>query len=236
MQLIAYSRRSRSARLLSQSLPRDRNHILINWGCSSIAPHNYRVINRPEKVYTATNKIKTFQQLRLNNIPIPMYFTDIGGATDAHRSGSTVYARHLTRSNSGKGIEVCEPGTFIPNAPLYTIGIPCKREYRVHVFQGQVIDLVAKCKRNGDTETGDYIRNHSMGYIFVRHGITIPDGVRSQLSSLAISAVSALGLDFGAVDIIRSMDNQLYVLEINTAPGLTGTTLQRYLDAISNLT
>jgi hypothetical protein len=163
-----------------------------------------------------------------------MYFKGQRNAVLLSDRNEIVYARTLTRANSGRGIVVVHPGDPVPLAPLYTVGILCKREYRVHVFQGVVIDLVAKCKRNGDTETGDYIRNHSRGYIFARNSVKIPDSVRSNLSSLAVSTISALGLDFGAVDIIRSTENKLYVLEVNTAPGLDGTTLRAYINAILN--
>ena len=47
------------------------------------------------------------------------------------------------------------------------------------------------------------------------------------------AAIKALGLDFGAVDIIyNEAEDQHYVLEVNTAPGLEGTTLQKYTEAI----
>jgi glutathione synthase/RimK-type ligase-like ATP-grasp enzyme len=42
----------------------------------------------------------------------------------------------------------------------------------------------------------------------------------SRISSLGNSALDAIGLDFGAVDILVGMDNQVYVLEVNTAPGV----------------
>jgi D-alanine-D-alanine ligase-like ATP-grasp enzyme len=36
-------------------------------------------------------------------------------------------------------------------------------------------------------------------------------------------------LDFGAVDIIyNAKRNECYVLEVNTAPGLEGTTVEKY--------
>lgn len=207
---------------------------IINWGSSDNSLRNYRVINPPHVVAIATDKVRTFDTLRLAGIPIPMYFKGQRNAVLLSDRNEIVYARTLTRANSGRGIVVVHPGDPVPLAPLYTVGILCKREYRVHVFQGVVIDLVAKCKRNGDTETGDYIRNHSRGYIFARNSVKIPDSVRSNLSSLAVSTISALGLDFGAVDIIRSTENKLYVLEVNTAPGLDGTTLRAYINAILN--
>jgi glutathione synthase/RimK-type ligase-like ATP-grasp enzyme len=48
-----------------------------------------------------------------------------------------------------------------------------------------------------------------------------------------LAAVSALGLDFGAVDIIwNEREDKCYVLEVNTAPGLQGSTLENYANAI----
>jgi D-alanine-D-alanine ligase-like ATP-grasp enzyme len=56
----------------------------------------------------------------------------------------------------------------------------------------------------------------------------VADYVRDQLS---VEAVAALGLDFGAVDIIEDKEGNFYVLEINTAPGLEGHTVTSYAKA-----
>ena len=46
-------------------------------------------------------------------------------------------------------------------------------------------------------------------------------------------AIKVLGLDFGAVDIIyNKQEDKWYVLEVNTAPGIYGTTLDKYVNAI----
>lgn len=57
--------------------------------------------------------------------------------------------------------------------------------------------------------------------------VSIPDNV----IELGISAVQALGLRLGAVDIIVK-DDTPYVLEVNSAPGLAGTTTQLVGEAI----
>ena len=91
--------------------------------------------------------------------------------------------------------------------------IPTEREYRIHVFKNEVIAMSEK--RMTDHCTSLHIRNFETGWVF--HYL---DGVAPEISNLAKSAVSCLGLDFGACDIIKSVSGNLYVLEVNTAPSL----------------
>ena len=115
-------------------------------------------------------------------------------------------------------------------APLYTQGIEKDKEYRVHVFKGQVIDYQQKKQRIG-VESDSTIRNHSTGWVYTRISVVLPEGVKEQ----AIKAVDALGLDFGAVDICTDLEGTPFVLEVNTAPGLEGTTLEKYIEAFKGL-
>ena len=79
----------------------------------------------------------------------------------------------------------------------------------------------------------DYqVRNHENGWVYCRDDLDVPASVFSD----ATSAVAALGLDFGAVDIIWNQNQaRSYVLEVNTAPGLEGTTLTKYVEAIRSV-
>lgn len=73
-------------------------------------------------------------------------------------------------------------------------------------------------------------RNHDNGTVFNYTDISNRD--RSSLRKAARMAVSALNLDFGAVDILLK-DGKAYVLEVNTAPRLTdetSDTLQKYVE------
>ena len=104
-----------------------------------------------------------------------------------------------------------------------------KHEYRVHVFNGEVIDITQKKKRKGAEFLDTKIRNHKNGWVYAREDITEPEDLRQQ----AARAMYAVGLKFGAVDLIwNELENKSYVLEINTAPGLTGATLEKYAQAI----
>jgi glutathione synthase/RimK-type ligase-like ATP-grasp enzyme len=72
-------------------------------------------------------------------------------------------------------------------------------------------------------ELSFWIRNHANGWIFGRHNVVShPEAAR-----ISVAAIGALGLDFGAVDV-RVRDSKAVVLEVNSAPGLTGNTLAAY--------
>lgn len=179
------------------------------------------------------NKVQQFQRFKDNNVPCPEFETD--SSRISSHGKQTWFARTLVNSTGGRGIvEFDWPSEQpIPNAPLYTKYIPKKAEYRVHVFNGQVIDVQQKKKKrefaaeNRDTR----IRNLANGYVYTRDGIVPPTG----LNDVAISAVNCLGYHYGAVDIIyNEKRNQCYVLEVNSRPGLMGTTLERYSEALIN--
>jgi len=108
-------------------------------------------------------------------------------------------------------------------------------EYRIHVMLGKVIFMQRKGLRTDDDrpeEPNFIVRNHDNGFIFQNNDITVPELVQEA----AIRAIEALGMDFGAVDIKYNPNNNHYcILEINSAPGLTGTTLEVYTEAFNNI-
>lgn len=180
------------------------------------------------------NKVEQFERFKLANVSSPRYCLV---SSEINQLGSsTVFARKLINSTNGKGIvefQVDRSGAAVyPAAPLYTEYIPKKAEYRYHVFGGQVIDVQEKRKRRDfQDERNSRVRNMHTGYVYCRDGLTPPNGA----ADLAIRATAACGYQYGAVDIIyNEKRNQCYVLEVNSRPGLSGTTLDKYTDAIIN--
>lgn len=205
-----------------------RINLLINWG-SSTAPdrvgHAHRVLNPFNNVKTASNKLLSFEKFSENEeIHIPQWTTD----PEVARTFGTVVCRTVLRGHSGNGIVLWEGDGDLPRAPLYTQYVKKKHEFRVHVMNGEVIDVQQKRKRRDfDGEPNTKVRNHQNGWVYCRENLDIPD----DLSRQAILATGALGLDFGAVDLIyNERQNRSYVLEVNTAPGLEGTTLENYVN------
>lgn len=242
--LYPYKLGSQSAKVLAQALgikrvrpsyiPK-RNEIIINWGNSYRVGHypEYPTdLNKASAISIACNKLKTFETLWLAGFDhLPLWTTDGGLAYDwINENQYTVYCRTTLTGHSGSGIVIANTPEELVDAPLYTVKTKHKYEFRVHVFKGEVIDVQQKKKRSG-IESNSAIRNHSNGYVYARSDITIPDIVLEA----STKAVSLLGLDFGAVDIgYRERDNKAFVFEINTAPGLTGSTIDIYKNTFTN--
>ena len=122
----------------------------------------------------------------------------------------------------------------VVDAPMYTKYVKKQDEYRVHVFDGEVIDVQQKKKRQlvPNQDVNYQIRNSANGWVYCRDALVVPDCVRTA----AVAACAALGLDFGAADVGYNCAGQSAVVyEVNTAPGLEGTTLERYNRAIQQL-
>ena len=241
MIIFPYKASSVSAKLLSQELGVKRmkaegskySGLVINWG-SGVGPKSLKplsFLNKPEAVSLASNKIKTFEKLtkaKVNHVP---WTKDKAQAQKWLEEGATVIVRTSIAGHSGKGIVVCSGADALPDAPLYTRYVKKRKEFRVHVVKGQAIDVVQKRKQNG-VEADPLIRSHLRGWVFCRENVEEPASLRE----VAVQAVQALGLDFGAVDIIwNEAQNKCYVLEINTAPGIEGTTVKKYADAFKTL-
>lgn len=78
------------------------------------------------------------------------------------------------------------------------------------------------------------VRNHDNGFIFMREGVT-PDTVPTAVIQNSLAVVQCTGLDFGAVDVIwNSTHDKAYVLEVNSSPGMSGTTLDNFCAAVQS--
>jgi glutathione synthase/RimK-type ligase-like ATP-grasp enzyme len=216
-----------------------RNHLILNWGNSqepnwwqTMFRDRYYVLNAPSNVAVASNKHWAFQWFKAQHIEHPEWTTNIEEAKRWIEEGYKVVIRSTVTGHGGQGIIIAEEVEQLIHAPLYTKYFNGKREFRVHVFQNQVIDFSEK-KRSREEVDGDaLVRNHGNGWVFCREGIELPESVAEESKK----SVQALGLDFGAVDVrLKERTNEVKVLEVNTAPGLEGTTIIRYIEAIKTL-
>ncbi len=214
----------------------NQDDLIINWGCSSTS-NNFPMLNNPDSVKKAINKKLSFKILE-DKVPIPQFALHKTYAELLFENDDDiVYQRKALNKSKGKGIVIAKNKKELIDCELYTKGIRYKREYRVAVFKNKVIDVISKAQKNKENQdvTPDLlIRNSTGGWIFTRSSIKIPENIKKELNKISINAVLALGLDFGSVDIVRDVNNKLYVLEVNTAPGIVKTGVKKYANAFIN--
>jgi len=203
--------------------------IVVNWGSTNPLPVKAEILNQPVDVMFACNKLIAFQEMALNNCSTVDWTTDQAVA-QGWSNDHTIVVRNKLTGHSGDGILIVEKGQTVPVAPLYTKYIYKAREWRVHVANSKVIDTQQKIRDPDKTPLTWKVRSHANGFIFARNGIEQSD----QRDYLAIQAIYALGLDFGAVDIVEDKAGKFFVLEVNTAPGLEGQTLTSYQKAFES--
>ena len=251
--------------------------LLVNWGSTSPINRGTRakVLNKPEAISKATNKIKTFEALEESGINFPWYVrknrTDFFSEVLTKMCNSDILMFRTTSSGyGGEGIHVLKDikknaaehvGTteenltnldirtyashlfnsdtewspIIRSTKFVTEYFKARDEYRVHVICGGVAFCQRKGLRTDDDrpeEVNFFVRNHSNGFIFQQNDIEVPEAVKQA----SVRAVQALGLDFGAVDIRwNSRTGEYSVLEVNTAPAITGNTLTKYTEVFKSI-
>ncbi len=253
IKLFAYDNASESSKLLATALDIKRlrhegskwksrrgQDKIINWGHTGdkLSKYDCLILNEPAIVAVVSNKLKFFTHIAAWNkanpdeaVDIPEFTTDKATA-EAWANEREVVCRTVLNGHSGEGIVLANLPADVVDAPLYVKYIPKIYEFRVHVMGREVFDIARKIKDPKKEVTSFYIRNHAAGFIFARNDIEVPEKVAEQ----AIRAMEATGLDFGAVDIIYNKKRDTaYVLEINSAPGLQGSTVDNYTTAFKKL-
>lgn len=211
--------------------------IILNWGNSTVPVWNLppaeRLINSPPNVKLVANKLLTFEVLQRENVPIPPFTSNPSKVKEWIENGKIVVERNKLSGHSGEGIILLDnyDAERKYSAPLYTLYIKKKHEYRVHVFHGEVIDVVQKkLKQGAGIVKNKQIRNLAGGWIYARTDIEVPQ----EVLDVAKAAMKATGLTLGAVDIGWNEHHKAAIVyEINSAPGLYGTTMYNYIRSIS---
>jgi len=236
-----YKLGSKSAKALANSLNTVRiyntfrrrpHHVILNWGVGHNTINRFCQgldLNNLTATRVASNKIQFLESIKqINSL---QHTVNVDLAKLWIEEGHKVYCRTNIFGNSGDGIVIAEQIDELVYAPLYTRQVKHDREFRVHIFKGEVLDVTEKKRRNGSGATS-YIRNHVSGYVFCRNNLV---EIPQILLDKCVEACNIVGLDFGAFDVGYSFEsNEVYIFECNTAPGLEGTTLLKYSQAIYN--
>jgi len=147
-----------------------------------------------------------------------------------------VLARKRTH-RAGNDIVYCENYCDIPEDVEFLVDFyPTSREYRVHVFNGEVIKIFRKYPINKET-AHPYIRSSSFGWQYKKSKINqILEA--DLLVDTAIKVAKLVDAVFCGIDIAWSNKRNMgrwIIWEVNSAPALNGPSLQYYVSLFKKL-
>lgn len=210
------------------------NDIVVCWGASLPEMDGVRILNALEK---PINKVDEYKRFVTKGVPTVSVATADGNRVNAQEYLDAGYVARSKVHQGGHDL-LFKTGTL----DYWSKKLVLKREYRIHSFAGRSIRAGEKVVRDGFTLLEDetqwkpdanlahpWIRSFDGGWRIKYDGFTST----AKMRALAHKAVAALDLTFGAVDIGENSLGQLIVLEVNTAPGLEGGSIQAYIRALT---
>lgn len=206
----------------------DRFDYLIRWGSRTSVGYRPRetVLNSQTSLRENTDKLNSLRVLRDSGIPVPEWTTDRDEISETFGYPALGRSENHARGEDINLILQWRDAYLTSGNDYFVEYIPTDIEYRMHVVNGEVVKVHEKRLRS-EADNHPFIRNAETGWVFVEPREEPP------ADQLAIDAVGALGMDFGAVDVIRAEDGTEYVLEVNSAPSLDEANLERYGDAFA---
>ncbi|MBD3261821.1 MAG: hypothetical protein GF334_09190, partial [Candidatus Altiarchaeales archaeon] len=104
----------------NSSVKDSKDLIIVNWGSSNLPYNEATIINIPEGVAVAANKLSFFRLADESNVRIPRFTTDKEVAASWLNQGREVCIRKKLTANSGVGLSVISKLDDLVDAPLYT--------------------------------------------------------------------------------------------------------------------
>ncbi len=224
-----------------------KRDVLIRWGTTRdeevdtiFERKGALLLNRASSLSANVDKLNSLIVFRNAGVTVPNFWTEkreiprfpVLGRNREHRGGKDVVVIQ------GSAIAKFNDYSKIPHKSFYTEFICSKDEFRIHVFDGQIIRVTKKVFRGHDRfdtniEEKYVIRNDTYGW--GHSSIEIEDFYKKYPEAVknAVRAVKSIGLTFGAVDLIlRQSDNRPFVLEVNSCPRLNSVGIDVYIKAI----
>lgn len=195
------------------------SEILLNWGTGGASYYNTTTLNRWSAVQCSSNQtasLKALDDLAPLSWKLPVSSID-------HALSRLVLKKDHGSHGRGKRV-IFNPHHLLMRS-VYNVAqafIPNRTEWRLHVFRDSVFSALRK------DSGGAEITNLRPDFKYYRVELVPKAAVW-----MAIEAAKRVGLDFAGVDIIRDNDTErFYVLETNSAPGMSPVTVRRLYMAI----
>lgn len=185
---------------------------VINYGSTYIPGYwDYKnIINHPLAVARCIDKVKTLETLWAAGVRVPGFSTD---KKDVSKHWEIVVVRSDVRAAKNKGMDYWyrRDKKRLPEAPLYTQYFEHKKEFRVVVLKGKIVDVYQKV-----------VENDEWSFYSVKHTSM------KKMKDQCILAADALKIDYVGFDVVYNNANDFVILEANSAPILTPETVEAF--------
>lgn len=209
----------------------DRAIPLIRWGSARFSnleiDGDRPVLNEAEAITFNLQKDLAHKTMLEAGVRAPAMWTSFVEAKRASRDLGTDFLRRRKHHIQGKDIIKLSPRAHLNRSKrsgYYVQYLEKEAEFRLHIFQDKCIGVAQKVARQ-DEEANPLIWNFENGWDLIytpkdKRDEDIPNYQAMEAES--VKALQALGLSFGAVDLIV-VEDKPYILEVNTAPKLYQT-------------
>ena len=184
--------------------------LLVNWGGSTA---QYLGGTKWLNKKILVNKLSMLRKFGSAGVPTVKFMEGKPGAVNW-------YARRFNHMDGDDLVEKLDIGDF------YVQHVDTVREFRVHVFKGEIIRASLKVPLE---DGADPIFKTGDKWGFSTRNWKADLGV---CKKVAIDAVAALSYDFGGVDVALLRNGSPLVFEVNAAPWLGGDACRRYAKEI----
>ncbi len=259
--------------------PKTNKKVVIGWGTKTtkeVNMGNSITINHPNSIRANRDKYSALTKLKERNVNVANFMTaeEANNMLKSKKNMSMPIIGRTKYHQGGKGFWTCLDEGMVQEAIhegayYFQERIPIKDEYRLHIFDGNLIYAQKKVKRDDmekafidhqmgkienaadrggkklDKDTINFIlerqakeqaehadmliRSNERGWKFISIKTS---SIKEELLQQAVKAVSAVGLDFGAVDCCTDLNGKSWIIEINSGPGLDGKSFKAYVETL----
>lgn len=196
---------------------------VIRWGSTRPLTISGRELNTAEAIARSSDKGNARLLLAEQGIAVPK----------KTESQFPLVAR-TSRHSQGSGFYLCHNEYDVERAKrlgatYFSQFYPKQNEYRVHIGSGKCLLMSVK---EGDKSA--YVWNKRKSNFTFRHlrrSVWLEDDHLRNMVRASKKAVAALGLDFGAVDVLADAEGDyppFVVSEVNTSPALSPLAVKKY--------
>uniref|UniRef100_A0A6H1ZM37 ATP-grasp fold RimK-type domain-containing protein n=1 Tax=viral metagenome TaxID=1070528 RepID=A0A6H1ZM37_9ZZZZ len=198
--------------------------ILVRWGKTEYSNREWRfkiVLNKSSVINLVKDKLECSIFLLEHGVRTPIVYT----RKESIPSHKFPVLRRLRFHSRGRDILRVDDRLQLNevDGDYFVEYIYSTEEYRVHVFNNEVIRIQKKVPTRGEY----WIRNVDHGYI-LSDTYTHDYPLEEKIIEESIKASKALGLNFGGIDVIVSEEGVPHILEANSAPRLNKYGRQLY--------